>query len=264
MIQYDNCKEAILNPKDMNRDTKNISEFCILCFFNDVINKLEKSGKIKKIEELNSTLGKHNIYELNHNGLAINIFNPGLGGPMSAGFLEELISLGVKECIACGGAGVLKSDIKMGEVIVATEAVREEGTSYHYIEHDENILVNKKILKAIGKVLKQNNINYIEGKVWTTDAIYRETRKKIADKKEEGCIAVDMEFASMLAVSLFRNINFGQILYGGDNVSGEIWEYRKWRENEDIQSKIFWLCTDVLEYINKLKKKEEDNESIKG
>lgn len=257
MIQYDNCKEAILNPKDMNKNSKNISEFCILCFFNDVIKKLEKNGEIKKVEELNSTLGKHNIYELEYNGITMNVFNPGLGGPMSAGFLEELIALGAKEFIACGGAGVLDSNIKMGEVIVATEAVREEGTSYHYIEHDENIKPNEKILKAIEKVLKQNGINYRKGKVWTTDAIYRETFKKIADKKAEGCIAVEMEFASMLAVSLFRNVNFGEILYGGDNIDGEIWEYRKWRENEDIQCKIFWLCVDILYYVSNSKKREK-------
>lgn len=257
MIQYDNCKDAILNPKYMNANLKSISEFCILCFFQDVIENLEKNGKIKKVEELNSTLGKHNIYEFKYNGMPINVFNPGLGGPMAAGFLEELIALGGKKFIACGGAGVLDSNIKMGQLILPTEAVREEGTSYHYIEHDKNIKTNEGMLKIVEKVLKQNKINYIKGKIWTTDAIYRETSKKISNKKTEGCIAVEMEFASMLAVSLFRNVYFAQILYGGDNMDGEIWEYRKWRENENIQCKMFWLCAEILYDINHIEKEEK-------
>ena len=113
MIVYDKNKKAILNPEDMNKNAKKISEHCILCFFNDVLEKLEKNKEIKKVGELNSTLGKHPIYEFKYNEKIINAFNPGLGGPMSAGFLEELIALGCKNFIACGGAGVLDSKIKM-------------------------------------------------------------------------------------------------------------------------------------------------------
>ena len=168
---------------------------------------------------------------------------------MSAGFLEELIALGCKNFIACGGAGVLDSRIEMGQLIVPIEAVREEGTSYHYIEADKKIKVKQEVLKAIEKVLKEKDISYIKGKIWTTDAIYRETEQKIHDKKEDGCIAVEMEFASMLAVSIFRDINFGQILYGGDDLDGEMWKYRNWRENENIQNKMFWLCADILKEL---------------
>ena len=66
-----------------------------------------------------------------------------------------------------------------------------------------------------------------------------------------------MEFASMLAVSMFRNVNFGQLLYGGDNLDGTIWEYRDWRENESVQSKMLWLCADILVEMNKNNKKDE-------
>lgn len=257
MIKFDSNRNAILNPKDMIKGLNKISKYCILCFFNNVLEELEESKIITKVDELNSTLGKHKIYEMKYKNMIMNVFNPGLGGPMAGGFLEELIGLGCENFIACGGAGVLDSKIEMGELIVPTESVREEGTSYHYIGENEKIRVNSVILKKIEEVLKNNEIKYVEGKIWTTDAIYRETIQKIEEKKKDGCIAVEMEFSSMLAISLFRNVNFGQILYGGDDLDGRVWKYRNWREDENIQNKMFWLCAEILYKLNNSKKGKE-------
>lgn len=257
ILQFDKEKDAFLNPQDMNSEKKKINKNCILCFFDNVLKELEDSKEITVVETLNSPLGSHKIYELKYKDTLINLFNPGLGGPMAAGFLEELISLGSENFIACGGAGVLVSSIEMGQLIVPTTAIRDEGTSYHYILPEEEVNVKDHVLKLIEKVLTENNINYLKGKTWTTDAIYRETKNKIEKRKQEGCITVEMEFASMLAVSMFRNVNFGQLLYGGDNLDGTIWEYRDWRENESVQSKMLWLCADILVEMNKNNKKDE-------
>ena len=123
ILQFDKEKDALLNPQDMNSEKKKINKNCILCFFDNVLKELEDSKEITVVETLNSPLGSHKIYELKYKDTLINLFNPGLGGPMAAGFLEELISLGSENFIACGGAGVLVSSIEMGQLIVPTTAI---------------------------------------------------------------------------------------------------------------------------------------------
>src|SRR5260370_16655149 len=76
-------------------------------------------------------------------------------------------------------------------------------------------------LAAIEKTLKRNGVDYIVGKTWTTDAIYRETRARVNARKREGCLTVEMEAAAFFAVAQFRRVQFGQILYGGDALSAQ-------------------------------------------
>ena len=76
------------------------------------------------------------------------------------------------------------------------------------------------------KYLDKCGYSYITGKTWTTDAIYRETESVIAERKEAGCLCVEMECAAALAVTKFRGIPFAQFLYGADNLDSLEWEPR--------------------------------------
>jgi purine-nucleoside phosphorylase len=69
-------------------------------------------------------------------------------------------------------------------------------------------------------------IPYIKTKTWTTDALYRETRKNMMDRKSDGCLTVDMECASIMSVSQFRNVELYQFLYGEDTLDGVEWDSR--------------------------------------
>ena len=76
--------------------------------------------------------------------------------------------------------------------------------------------------------LSEQSVPFAAGKVWTTDAIYRETRQKVDRRRAEGCLAVEMEAAAFFAVARFREIRFAQLLYGGDDLSGPEWDDRGW------------------------------------
>ena len=86
--------------------------------------------------------------------------------------------------------------------------------------------------------MEQENIHYIKGKTWTTDAIFRETEEKINLRISEGCLAVEMEDSALLAVSKFRKVELGQLLYGGDNVGDLRWDGRHYVERTKIQEEI--------------------------
>lgn len=84
---------------------------------------------------------------------------------------------------------------------------------------------------------------------WTTDAFYRETPDKIQLRKEEGAVLVEMEQASSLAVTQFRGIDYGAIVYGGDDVSGTVWDNRGWHSREDVRYSLVSICKDILELM---------------
>jgi len=83
------------------------------------------------------------------------------------------------------------------------------------------------------------------GKAWTTDAPYRETLAKIQQHKQERCLVVEIEAAGMMAVAQFRDVPFGQIVYGGDDVSGSEWDNRAWQTRENIRENLFWLAAAI-------------------
>jgi purine-nucleoside phosphorylase len=76
------------------------------------------------------------------------------------------------------------------------------------------------------KIFSEIGIPAIEGKTWTTDAIYRETYKNKELRKKAGCITVEMECASVMAMANFRNVEIFQFLYTADNLDCEKWEAR--------------------------------------
>ncbi|HEY46064.1 MAG TPA: nucleoside phosphorylase, partial [Anaerolineae bacterium] len=61
----------------------------------------------------------------------------------------------------------------------------------------------------------------------------------------EGCLAVEMEAAGMMAVAQFRNVPFGQVLYAGDDLSGSEWDHRGWQSHTEIRERLFWLAADA-------------------
>jgi uridine phosphorylase len=146
---------------------------------------------------------------------------------------------GCRKFIACGGAGVLDGDIADGHIIVPTTAIRDEGTSYHYLPPCREVGANKEAVAAIEKVLQAHRCEYILSKTWTTDAIYRETAAKVLHRKAEGCTTVEMEAAAFFAVAQFRSVQFGQLLYGGDDVSRSEWDSRHWDSHTSVRKKLF-------------------------
>ena len=106
ILEFDDSNQAIIEPSKVIQKI-DVPEHSILCFSNDVIEKLKADGKLKHLTDLPSCMGLHPIYELTFKNKRIAIYHPGIGSSLVAGFFEETIALGMKKFIACGGAGVL-------------------------------------------------------------------------------------------------------------------------------------------------------------
>src|SRR5712692_8239000 len=145
ILEFDNAPEAILEPKRLITPI-DIPEHAVACFFQDVITKLSQQHKARVIKHLRSEIGTHPVYELDLEGKHLAVFHPGVGAPLAAGMLEEVIALGCKKFIACGGAGVLDGALAVGHIIVPITAIRDEGTSYHYLPPGREVGANQEAI----------------------------------------------------------------------------------------------------------------------
>ncbi len=240
ILEFDPNSKAKINPSNVTAKI-DVPEYCVITFFGDVINEMLQAGKLKQVGSFYSATVNLPIYETQYNGKSIAIVLGFLGAAGSAALLEELIVMGCNKFIVCGAAGVLQRGIQVGHLVVPYSAVRDEGVSYHYIEPSREVACNKHALNTIVELLEHESIPYIKAKTWTTDAFYRETEDKIALRVSEGCVTVEMEAAAFFAVSQFRSVVLGQILTGGDDLSGVEWDSRRWNSREVIRRSLVEL-----------------------
>jgi uridine phosphorylase len=139
---------------------------------------------------------------------------------------------------------VLDREIVVGHVVVPISAVRDEGTSYHYLPPSREVAASSEGVAAIERTLRRHGVPYLLGKTWTTDAFYRETPDKVARRRAEGCHMVEMEAAAFFAVAQFRGVSFAQMLYAGDDVSGAEWDHREW-QRLPVRERLFWLAAEA-------------------
>ena len=248
ILEFDNTKIARIEPSFSHKKTEGY-EYCVITFFREVLDAMEKEGRIRVVKFLDCETMDVPIYEMEYMGKKVHLSLGYVGAAGSAAFLEELIAFGFNKFIVCGGAGVLRKDISVGHLIIPISAIRDEGVSYHYLAPTREIECNPGVVGKIEEDFNKYKIDYIKAKTWTTDSFYRETEKKIELRKSEGCVTVEMETAAFFAVARFRNVKLGQILYGGDDLSGVAWDSRKWHNRGDIRKNLvdisIRICTSL-------------------
>ena len=243
LLESNRSRIAIIEPSRVIKPI-DIAEHCVLCFFQEVIAELVREGaQARLILNAESEAGDYPVYEIDYGHRRLAVVHPGVGAPNAASRLERMIALGCRKFIACGGAGVLDGAIGAGHIVVPTAAIRDEGTSYHYLSPAREVAPTRKALGAIEAVLRENHHDYLRGKTWTTDAVYRETRARLVRRRREGCVVVDMEAAAFFAVARFRRVEFAQILYAGDSLAGRQWEHRGWNRNA-MRERLFHLAAE--------------------
>lgn len=244
ILEFDPAREAFIEPSRVIA-AQDMPVHCVICFFKEVIDAVAAAHNARVLVENSWEDGMHPVYEIEHNGQRLAFYHPGIGSALSGSLLEEVMALGCKKFIACGGAGALAREITVGYLIIVSAAVRDEGLSYHYLPPSREVPADPRGVQALVGALDRRGIPYTVGKTWTTDAPYRETPAKIASRKAEGCLTVEMESAAMMAVAQFHGAPFGQVLYGGDDLSGADWDTRGWRSRKEVRESMFWLCADA-------------------
>lgn len=150
-----------------------------------------------------------------------------LGGAASVNLMEELIFVGIKEFVGVGSCGAIRP-VNLEDYFIPEKAIRDEGSSYHYVKPSRYIESSNSLNKKIISVLKKHKKPYSTGISWTTDAIYRETPKRIQARINDGAQVVEMEMASLCAVAKAKKVKYATLLYYSDYNNGEVWQTRRY------------------------------------
>ena len=214
----------------------------VLCFFNDLLTELAEKGQLRKVHTLRSEIGHNPVYELTIDDQRLYVVHPGVGAPLAAGFMEETAALGVTTFVACGGAGALREDLALGQVMIVDSAIRDEGTSFHYAPPSRSLDADLLGVQIAAQVLEEEGVPHFIGRAWTTDAMLRETRSRVQRRVDEGCSMVEMEASALMAVAQFRGFRLAHLLYAGDMVAGAEWDSRHWDKAMSYRELVFRMA----------------------
>lgn len=250
ILEFDDTTEPVVAyTHSMTPEQRNGPEHGILCFFGEVLTTVIEQHPAEVVYTLRGESGHRPVYRVELNGQPLLLAQAIVGAPMAAVQLERMIALGGRKFVACGGAGALTPETAVGHLTVPTSAVRDEGTSYHYLPPSREVAASAAGVAAIEATLQAHAVPYTRSKTWTTDAVFRETRAKIEQRRAEGCLTVDMEASAWFAVAQHHGVDFAQILYCGDDLSGDEWDRRAWDSHQSIRERIFWLTVEAVQRL---------------
>jgi uridine phosphorylase len=137
--------------------------------------------------------------------------------------LEELVAYGVKRAVFLGYCGAIQDHLSFGDIVLPTRAVREDGTSYHYLPQGTDCRPDRMLLDELHLWLERRDMAPKTGAIWTTDALYRETDRKIERYRGQGVLAVDMEMSALFAVGAVRGVGVLGLLLVSDQFCRSAW-----------------------------------------
>lgn len=225
ILEYDTEEKAVIMPENNNFPSK-----AVMLFMEKELEEYAAVHPCEIIDKFECITKTFHFYKTVHNGVELVLCQAPLGGAGAVQIMEHLIGSGIKEIIATGCCGSLVEDTE-GDFFIPTAALRQEGTSYHYLPPSREVTLSEAAIKAIETALQKRNFPFRRCKTWSTDGFYRETKEMVLYRKEEGYSVVEMECASLAACAKMRGITFGQLLFTADSLANvEKHNTRKWGE----------------------------------
>jgi uridine phosphorylase len=163
--------------------------------------------------------------------------------------LEEIIACGALKLFEIGLAGSIQTFLRPGDVIVVTQAIRDEGTSSHYLRKRVKVESHHHLRKDLVRHLDKKRIEHYVGSVWSTDGVYRETRGKFRKFRDAGVLAVNMETSAVFALAKYRNIEVASVQVISDTLTENGWLQAF--EHELVTKKTEVVLKAVLEVLSK-------------
>ncbi|MGE5642909.1 MAG: nucleoside phosphorylase [Byssovorax cruenta] len=148
----------------------------------------------------------------------------GGGSPMTVELAEEFAAMGVKCMILMTWGGILQPDLEPGNIVVIDRAIRDEGTSYHYLSPAKYVQADSRLADTLVEAIQSRGAKCSRGTTWTTDAPFRETVEEIRQYQSEGVKTVEMESAGLFTIGQVRNIPTASVIIGMDRLAELRWQ----------------------------------------
>ena len=153
------------------------------------------------------------MFAMDLEGVSCGIIARTIGGPYAVLIAEQLHAAGAQIIIGLTSAGRVAPDLPLPCLVVATSAIRDEGTSYHYLAPSQEVACPTPVTAHLERELAAaTGWNVRSGKVWTTDAPYRETQQQIDKWASEKALAVEMQTASLFSFGTARHARVASVV----------------------------------------------------
>ncbi len=244
-FQNKHLEQALFNPQDyvnwrnyLKKDYKKAPKKYILIYYPKILNYFKRKYKPRRIKLYRLIT----IYQYKDVGV---VCMTGIGSPHAVTVIEELIALGGKEFLNIGAAGGLKD---FG-IFLCEKAIRDEGTSYHYLPPRKFAYPDKELTKRLEKCLIKNNIPFRKAASWTIDAPYRETKAEIQKYRKQDVATVEMEASALFAVAQIRKVKIASAFVVSDILNDDKWEPQF--DARHVNQKLYQLFDAALECLLK-------------
>ncbi len=150
----------------------------------------------------------------------------GIGAPALAATMEELIARGARRFVSVGIAGCLQAKLNVGTTVLCTRAIRDEGTSYHYVRSSKYAYPSVPLSARLQRGLESRGMRVSTGASWTVDAVYRETLAEVRRYRKEGVLTVDMEASALFSIARAAGREAAALFTVSDILDETGWEPR--------------------------------------
>lgn len=155
-------------------------------------------------------------------GRPVAVVRSSIGAPAAIIELEESIALGARTVLTFGSCGSLRKDLPIGQIVLPTAALSDEGTSRHY-GGERWSRPDASLVRRIRGACRRRSLPLREGAVWTTDAVYREGRSRAHNLVRRGVLGVEMEASALFRVGAYRGARVASLLVVSDELAGRTW-----------------------------------------
>lgn len=221
---FDALSAPMIELKDFYGEQNHLVHTCMILFSRELHRHLLEHFECERIAVLRSCREDIPIYRFEYQSTKIAFYLSGLGSTQASDHCVEAWWLtGAEQFVMFGSCGSLDREKTAGKFILPTEAYRGEGCSYYYKAPSDYITIQN--CRVLSELFEQMKIPFVQGRVWTTDSMLRETCGLVQKRRGEGCIAVEMEVAGVQAVCDFYGLQLYDFLEAGDVLDGQSYEY---------------------------------------
>ena len=220
---FDPNSPPVITPAEVYGPQKHLISTVLITFSQVIYQTVQASFPCRTIGEIPACNGNTTILAFPFQGKELGILLSPVGATAAGTFVVDTNWLtGAEHFILFGSAGCLNRAATQGKLVVPTAAYRDEGISYHYAPAAPYIDIPN--APQVAALFEQLQVPHVAGRIWTTDAIYRETRAKLEARRAEGCLAVDMEIAGVQAVCNYHGFQLYCFLMTGDVLDQPAWD----------------------------------------
>ena len=242
ILEYDPDPASIIMPDHEGLGLR-LPPRAAFPFLGAEVERYAREHGARLVATFDSATKDYPVYVVDVEGCEICLVQAPVGAPAAVQIMDWMVAYGVRGIVSAGSCGVLE-ELDENVFIVPERALRDEGTSYHYLPPARHVEVSGVARRAIEATLAAHGLAWREVMTWTCDGFYRETEAMVRHRRDEGCAVVEMECAALAACAELRGVTWGELLFTADTLAdAHAYDERGW--GHDSTGLAMRLCVEA-------------------